>query len=171
MSTLAQITTAIDDNIRNFEPLVLKVNHANVEQLITDQLFPDSVQLTFNIISQTSGLPNITVPAELPANWKISFNVFFEKVGNRVFYSGFLSNEEPNRVLGNSLGIQLATFLTLYNPLEDRYSSSTLHKALGAISIQPNAVITVKDTGMFLYGSLPIGAKDLYFEGSYKVAN
>ena len=91
MSTLAQITAAIDDDIRNKTPLVLKVEHADVEQLITDEMFPDTLTFNFNGTVQTSGLPNVAVFATLAANWKVLLTVKLEKIGNRVFYNGFIT--------------------------------------------------------------------------------
>jgi hypothetical protein len=171
MSTLAQITAAIDDDIRNKTPLVVKTEHADVEQLITDEMFPDSTELYFNGTAQISGAPNIVVPASVAANWKTDFRVYFEKIGNRVFYSGFISNND--RVLGTAFGgVTLATFpTTLYKPLPNRFSSSLMHKAISSPVILPNACITIFESGIKLYGTMPIGAIDFYIEGSYKVAN
>ena len=172
MSTLAQITAAIDDDIRNKTPLVVKTEHADVEQLITDEMFPDSVELYWDGDSQESGLPNIQVAPSLTTVAKITFRIFFEKIGNRVFYSGFLTSNETSQALGNAFGIGLATFPTgTYSPLAGRYSSSLMHKAIGTPSIQPNACITISQNAINFYGSLPIGTTDMYFEGSYKVAN
>lgn len=173
MSTLAQITAAIDNDIRNKTPLVLKVEHADVEQLITDEMFPSSVQLTFNGTTQTSGTPNITVPSNVATDWKVSFDIYFEKIGNRVFYSGIITNEETSRALGLPFGgIAFAQFPTdLLKPLSGRQSRSQIITNLGSPSILPNAVIAFGSTGMFLFGTVPIGVTSCYIEGSYKVAN
>jgi len=169
MSTLAEITTAIDDNIRNKTPLVVKNEHADVDQLIADQLFPTSVELYYNDVEQISGLPNIAVPSSVPLFVNTSFRIYFEKVGNRVFYSGFISNTET-KALGNNFGLALATFATdLYKPEEGRYSSSSLMKVFALPSILPNACVTISSSGIILYGLIPVGVTDLYIEGSYKV--
>lgn len=171
MSTLAQITAAINDDIRNKTPLVLKTEHADVEQLITDEMFPVSTELYFNGTAQISGAPNIVVPSSVAANWKTNFRVYFEKIGNRVFYSGFMSNNDT--VLGNSLGgVTLATFPTsLYKPLPNRFSSSLMNRIVLTPMVLPNCCISISESGMKLFGTMPSGAFDFYFEGSYKVAN
>lgn len=169
MSTLAQITAAIDDDIRNKTPLVLKVEHADVEQLITDEMFPDTLTFNFNGTAQTSGLPNVAVFATLAANWKVLLTVKLEKIGNRVFYNGFITSTETGKALGNIFGIILATFpTTTYQPT-DRSISGLIGSA-GANQL-PNAYITFIDDGIILKGSIPISSDSFYFEGSYKVAN
>jgi hypothetical protein len=173
MSTLAQITAAINDDIRNKTPLVLKTEHADVEQLITNEMFPSSVRLTFNGTTQTNGTPNITVPSSLATDWKIEFDIYFEKIGNRVFYSGFISNKETSKVLGLSFGgILLAEFpTTLLKTLIGRTSISQMITSLSTPSILPNAFISFTNSGMVLFGGIPFGAVNCYIEGSYKVAN
>jgi hypothetical protein len=175
MSTLAQITAAIDDDIRNKTPLVLKVEHADVEQLITDEMFPDSLLLSFNATSQTSGAPFIVVNPLFLSNWDAEANIYFEKIGNRVFYSGFISSGETAKALGTSFGLSIASFASsLYQPIggsNSRYSSSTLRKVFVNPTVLPNACITMFDDGIVLFGLIPQGQIDLYIEGSYKVAN
>jgi hypothetical protein len=171
MSTLAQITAAINDDIRNKTPLVLKTEHADVEQLITNEMFPSSVELYYNSVSQISGLPNIAVPSSVPLFFNCTFRIYFEKIGNRVFYSGFISNLET-KSLGSAFGLTLATFPTsLYKPLPNRFSSSSLSRVFVNPTIIPNACITFSENGITLYGNIPQGLIDLYIEGSYKVAN
>ena len=171
MSTLAQITAAIDDDIRNKTPLVVKTEHADVEQLITNEMFPASTELYYNNVSQISGLPNIAVPSSIPLAFKIEFRIHFEKIGNRVFYSGFISNKET-KALGSAFGVTFASFPTsLYKPLPNRYSSSILTRIFTNPSILPNACITITENGITLYGTIPTGVLNLYIEGSYKVAN
>jgi hypothetical protein len=170
MSTLAQITAAIDDNIRNKTPLVVKTEHADVDQLITDQLFPTSLELYYNDVSQVSGLPHIAVPSSVPSFYDVQFRIYFEKIGNRVFYSGFISNTGTTKALGTSFGLALAIFATdLYKPEPNRYSSSTLNKIFLNPTVLPNACVTISSSGIILYGLIPQGIIDLYIEGSYKV--
>ncbi len=172
MSTLAEIQQSIDDNIRNKTPLVIKTEHADVDQLIADEMFPDSIRLTFNGTTQTSGLPNIEVPSNLGTNWKIDFDIFFEKIGNRVFYSGFISSNETAKALGdNNFGIEIATFdLPLYQPAFNRQSISVITTAFGGQSILPNACVRISGSGIRLTGVIPVGLGG-GIEGSYKVEN
>lgn len=173
MSTLAQITIAIDDNIRNKTPLVIKTEHADVDQLIADEMFPNSLELYYNDVSQISGMPHIQVPSSVPLYYDVEFRIYFEKIGNRVFYSGFISNTGTTKALGTGFGIALAIFATdLYKPETNRYSSSTLNKVFVNPTVLPNACITFSENGgIILYGLIPQGVIDLYIEGSYKVAN
>jgi hypothetical protein len=171
MSTLAQITAAINNDIRNKTPLVVKTEHADVEQLIANEMFPSSVRLTFNGTTQTSGLPNIEVPSSLATNWKIDFDIFFEKIGNRVFYNGSISSNETIKALGTAFGIQIATFdLPLYQPAFNRRSTSVITTAFDGQSILPNACLRISDSGILLTGVILTGDGGL-IEGSYKVAN
>lgn len=174
MSTKAFIQNLIDTNLAD-DSDILPEEHREVEDALLDEMFPDSIWLRFNGSSQTSGMPNIQVPSDLDDNWKVDFSIYFEKIGNRVFYSGFISNAETSRALGNNVaGITLATFpTTLYKPSDnDRFSSSTLNKIFQSPVVLPNACITFSfNGGIILYGSIPQGVIDLYIEGSYKVAN
>jgi hypothetical protein len=171
MSTLAEITIAIDDNIRNKTPLVVKTEHADVDQLIADQLFPSSVRLTFNGTTQTSGLPYIKVPSTLGTDWKIDFDIFFEKIGNRVFYNGFISSNETAKALGGGFfGIEIATFdLPLYEPSLNRLSESVITTAYFGQSILPNACVRV-GSSILLIGVIPVNNGG-FIEGSYIVEN
>lgn len=172
MSTLAEIQQSIDDNIRNKTPLVIKTEHADVDQLIADQMFPTSLELFYNDVSQVSGMPHIQVPSSVPLLFDILFRIYFEKIGNRVFYSGFISNTGTTKTLGSNFGIGLATFATdLYKPETNRFSSSTLNKVFVNPSIFPNACVTISENGIIMYGLLTAGITDLYIEGSYKVQN
>lgn len=171
MATKAFIQNLIDTNLADNSD-ILPEEHREVEDALLNEMFPDSVELHWDGDSQESGLPNIQVAGSLAIAAKVSFRIYFEKIGNRVFYSGFISNLETGQALGNNFGLGLAIFpTTIYKPLSSRYSSSLLHKAIGSPSIQPNACITISEDGIILYGSLAIGATDLYIEGSYKVAN
>ena len=170
METLAQITAFIDTNIRNFLPLVRKVNHANTHQKITNQLFPDSVVVEWDGDSQVSGLPNVECNASLTTTAKCIFKIYFTKHGNRVFYKGVIQNTETVITIGNFL---LATFETsLYNPLTEYNSCSNL---IGVNAITPatlpNCFIIMKDNEVKLVGTIPVGISTYQFEGSYKVTN
>jgi hypothetical protein len=170
MSTLAQITAAIDDDIRNKTPLVLKVEHADVEQLITDEMFPDSITVEWDGDSQPSGLPDVECNPLLATLAKCTFKIYFTKTGNRVFYKGSISNTETFAAIGN---LSLATFdTTLYKPVTNFSSASVLIKTNFPTEISQNANITFDVFGINLNGTIPVGSLNTWrFEGSYKVAN
>ena len=165
MSTLAQITAAIDDDIRNKLPLVVKTEHADVEQLITDEMFPDSIVVEWDGDSQVSGLPNVECNASLTTTAKCTFKIFFTKHGNRVFYKGIITSTETVLFIGN---YTMATFpTTLYKPLSDH---SSLANITSLVSMTNNAAISISESGIKLIGA--INASTLWqFEGSYKVTN
>lgn len=164
METLAQITAFIDTNIRNFLPLVRKVNHANTHQKITNQLFPDSIVVEWDGDSQVSGLPNVECNASLTTTAKCTFKIYLTKHGNRVFYKGIITSTETVLFIGN---FTMATFpTTLYKPLSDH---SSLTNITSLVSM-PNAAISISESGIKLIGA--INNSTLWqFEGSYKVTN
>jgi hypothetical protein len=169
MSTLAEITIAIDDNIRNKTPLVVKTEHADVDQLITDQLFPDSVKIEWNGTSSVDPNTDIVVStATLPTS-KCQFAIYFTKLGNRVFYKGAMGSFGSSLQISNAT---LATFATeLYKPLNNLPSRSLI--ILDSTSnVVPNALILFdRNLGIKIQGTIGQGIVSLHFEGSYKVAN
>jgi hypothetical protein len=172
MSTLAQITAAIDDDIRNKTPLVLKAEHADVEQLITDEMFPDSVVIEWNGTTPVNPITDIVCNSVFLINAKCSFKIFFTKVGNRVFYKGAIGAYAGSITLTN---ITIATFATsLYKPLTDHSSRSPIIINNGSASsnVLPNCTVLVdRVLGFRIQGSTTQGNVSLFFEGSYKVAN
>lgn len=173
MSTLAQITAAINDDIRNKTPLVLKTEHADVEQLITNEMFPDSVVVQWNGTAPVAPITDIVCNPLLPTQAKCVFKIYFTKYGNRVFYKGFLTNTDPLFAIGsNFFSIILCTFPTnLYKPLLDHYSISNLQKVNGNPETLQNSFIRVTNGGVGLRGAMLASIFDFSFEGSYKVAN
>ena len=170
MSTKEQITTAIDTKIRNKTPLVVKVEHADVEQLIADEFFPDSVKIEWNGSSAVDPIADIVCNNSALSLQKTQFLIYFTKHGNRVFYRGVIKNFENVISIGNMV---LATFETsTYNPIAAHSSCSNLIP-VNAISpsILQNCFILMKDDEVKLVGSIPFGISIYQFEGSYKVAN
>jgi hypothetical protein len=174
MSTLAQITAAIDDDIRNKTPLVLKVEHADVEQLITDEMFPDSAKLEWSGTAVVDPITDIVVNPALSALAKIEFKIYFEKVGNHVFVNGYLKSKETSVAIGNIL---LATFPTnIYKPLT---THTTYSQLIQSNNLSPVAVSNAglylstfgTNLGLYLIGSLPVSVFNLHFSFQYKVAN
>ena len=169
MSTLAQITAAIDDDIRNKTPLVLKVEHADVEQLIADEMFPDSVKIEWNGTSAVDPIADIVCNPDIPTIAKCTFKIYFTKHGNRVFYKGIIVNSEIFKPINN---FTLATFeTTLYQPLTEHRSNSLLMAINGVPTILSNGGIKMASNGIELMGLIPQGSNTYQFEGSYKVAN
>ena len=172
MSTLAEITTAIDDNIRNKTPLVVKTEHADVEQLIADQLFPDSVKIQWNGTSSVDPITDILVSTSTLPNTKCLFELRFTKLGNRVFYKGIIAPFAGRVDINNA---QLGTFATdLYKPDVDHTSRSIIiiEKAGSESNVLPNAIIIIDSVlGIKVQGFINQGSAGLYFEGSYKVEN
>ena len=165
MSTLAQITAAIDDDIRNKLPLVVKTEHADVEQLITDEMFPDSIVVEWDGDSQVSGLPNVECNASLTTIAKCTFKIYLTKHGNRVFYKGIITSTETVLFIGN---FTMATFpTTLYKPLSDH---SSLANITSLVSMTNNAAISISESGIKLIGAIN-ASTSWQFEGSYKVTN
>lgn len=173
MSTLAQITAAIDDDIRNKTPLVLKVEHADVEQLITDEMFPDSVKIEFDgtIIDPTT---NIVINPSLASLANLEFKIYFEKVGNHVFVNGLISSLEDSKAIGQILLASFAT--TLYRPLATHTTLVPLVTNSTVVpNILPNCCLVVTSEGsapgLKLYGSMPPSFFSYRFSFHYKVAN
>ena len=169
MSTLAQITAAIDDDIRNKTPLVLKVEHADVEQLITDEMFPDSVKIEWNGTSAVDPITDIVCSTATLPNSKCQFQILFTKIGNRVFYKGAMGAYGSSLQINNAT---LATFATeLYKPLNN-LSSRSIIISDGSSNVVPNVIILFDRTqGIKIQGGITQGIVSLHFEGSYKVAN
>lgn len=165
MSTLAEITDLIDDNVRNKLPLVVKTEHADVEQLITDEMFPDSIVVEWDGDSQVSGLPNVECNASLTTIAKCTFKIYLTKHGNRVFYKGIITSTETVLFIGN---YTMATFpTTLYKPLSDH---SSLANITSLVSMTNNAAISISESGIKLIGAIN-ASTSWQFEGSYKVTN
>mgnify|MGYP003441002539 FL=1 len=165
MSTLAEITDLIDDNVRNKLPLVIKTEHADVEQLITDEMFPDSIVVEWDGDSQVSGLPNVECNASLTTIAKCTFKIYLTKHGNRVFYKGIITSTETVLFIGN---YTMATFpTTLYKPLSDH---SSLANITSLVSMTNNAAISISESGIKLIGAIN-ASTSWQFEGSYKVTN
>jgi hypothetical protein len=169
MSTKAQITTAIDAKIRNKTPLVVKVEHADVEQLITDEMFPAPVVVEWNGTAPVSPITDIICSASLQSSDNIKFKVLFWKQGNTVFYDGYVESLSTSAAL---IFLQLITFpTTLYKP----YNSSTLSLIINTDNRQiqkPN--IFGNQDGITISAGLPpstVSQTRYYFMGTYKVAN
>ena len=169
MSTKAQITTAIDAKIRNKTPLVVKVEHADVEQLITDEMFPAPVVVEWDGTAPVSPTTDIICGTTLNSASNVKFKVFFWKQGNDVFFSGVIENISASMGLNLLLLINFPT--TLYKPLITSAIKTPIISSYDQIVKQ---IITVDSNGIQLSGGLPalVGATTkYYFNGTYKVAN
>lgn len=172
MSTKAQITTAINTKIRNKTPLVIKTEHADVDQLIADEMFPDSVKIEWNGSSAVDPITDIVCStATLPTS-KCIFEIIFTKTGNRVFYKGIIAPFAGRVEINNN---QLGNFATnLYKPDVNHTSRSVIiiDKPGAEANVLPNAAIVIDSVlGIKVQGFINQGSAGLYFEGSYKVEN
>ena len=170
MSTLAQITAAIDDDIRNKTPLVLKVEHADVEQLITDEMFPDSVKIEWNGTSIVDPTANVVVSGSISSPDNVEFKVYFWKQGNTVYLNGFVKNLSSLSIMSDLNLIEFAT--SLYRPLET--SPIKMNLTSRVLNWETKQTIYANNLGIFITSGLPsygTFADEWLFNGSYKVAN
>lgn len=170
MSTLAQITTEIDDNIRNKTPLVVKVEHADVEQLITDEMFPAPVKVEWNGTTSIDPTTDIICSGSLSSADNISFTAYFWKQGNDVYFNGIMQSLSSNSSLD---GLLLITFpTTLYKPLVTSKVKVNIVSSFNQVGKQ---IVTVQDTGLLITSGLPpqvsSASTNWIFNGNYKVAN
>lgn len=175
MSTKAQITTAIDTKIRNKTPLVVKIEHADVEQLITNEQFPASVKVEWDgttSIDPTTDIVCFAIPTD-----NIKFKIYFWKQGNTVYFNGTLESLNSSSSLPF---LTLVTFPTnLYKPLTTsciRTPTISSYGNIGGIQQLGKHNIGVTDTlggKMYVTSGTPANADGLYWEfnGTYKVAN
>jgi hypothetical protein len=170
MSTLAEITIAIDDNIRNKTPLVVKTEHADVDQLIADQLFPDSVKIEWNGTSAVDPITDIEVSGNISSADNVEFKIYFWKKGNTVYINGYVKNLSS---FSDMEALPLAEFLTniykplVISPIKMNLISRTFNKSV-------SVVVFANNLGIFISSGLPSSTKlpdDWLFNGSYKVAN
>ena len=170
MSTLAQITAAIDDDIRNKTPLVLKVEHADVEQLITDEMFPDSVKIEWNGTSAVDPITDIEVSGSLSIPDNVEFKIYFWKKGNTVYINGYVKNKS---LFSDMEDLLLGEFTTnLYKPLV--ISPIKMNVISRSLSRLVNQVVSATSSGIYITNGLPSQTKlpDVWlFNGSYKVEN
>jgi hypothetical protein len=169
MSTKAQITTAIDAKIRNKTPLVVKVEHADVEQLITDEMFPAPVVVEWDGSYPVNPISDIICSGSLSSYDNIVFKVYFWKQGNTVYYNGYVESLSTGAALDN---LQLITFpTTLYKPLSNSFTFTQIIDIGNRIQ---KSIIFGSENGIFITAGLPpaISFSTRYnFNGTYKVAN
>lgn len=171
MSTKEQITTAIDTKIRNKTPLVVKVEHADVEQLITDEMFPNSVKVEWNGTAAVDPTTNVIVSGSLSAPDNVKFKIYFWKQGNSVYFNGTIESLSSNFALE---GLLLITFpTTLYKPLTN--SKIRVNILNSVSSVFGKNIITVDSGGVYIDAGLPPQISSIIstwgFNGTYKVAN
>lgn len=169
MSTKAQITTEIDAKIRNKTPLVVKVEHADVEQLITDEMFPAPVVVEWNGTAPVSPTTDIICGTTLNSASNVKFKFVFWKQGSDVFFNGEVENISTSIQLDTLLLINFPT--TLYKPL---ITSAIKIPIISSYNQIVKQLIDANANGIQLSGGLPaqVGATTkYYFNGTYKVAN
>lgn len=94
MGFLATATTFIDSKIRNKTPKVLKIEHADVEQSIVNEICK-----TTTYDDNTKGLIVNEVVALAQG---VSYQVNFKKIGKTVFYNGYAKG-----IKGDGFGLRL----------------------------------------------------------------
>jgi hypothetical protein len=170
MSTLAEIQQSIDDNIRNKTPLVIKTEHADVDQLIADQLFPDSVKIEWNGTSIVNPTEDIEVSGSISSADNVEFKIYFWKKGNTVYINGYVKNLS---LFSDMSDLNLAEFTTnLYKPLV--ISPIKMNVISRNLNRSITIVVFANNLGIFISSGLPSSTKltdDWLFNGSYKVAN
>jgi len=167
MSTLSVITAFINSKIRNKTPEVVKVEHADVEQLLANEFFPASVKVEWNGTAIVAPTSDIVVFPSI-ASGIIKFTVYFWKSGNTVYVNGKIEN------IG-SLGyqfLQLIDFATaIYKPLTTSpiYMKTQVNNSF----LQEDGGFSLKasDSGISLVGTINPGINSYSFNGTYKVAN
>lgn len=170
MSTKTQITTAINAKIRNKTPLVVKVEHADVEQLITDEMFPSSVKVEWNGTTSIAPTTDIICSGSLSSPDNILFTVYFWKQGNDVYFNGIMQSLSSNFSLDGLLLIEFDT--DLYKPLVTSKVKVNIVNSFNQVGKQ---IVTVQDTGLLITNGLPPqvsnASTNWIFNGNYKVAN
>jgi hypothetical protein len=166
MSTKAQITTAIDAKIRNKTPLVVKVEHADVEQLITDEMFPALVVVEWDGTAPVSPTTDIICNVSLNSENNVKFKVYFWKQGNTVYYNGYIQNISPTTTLTGTILITFPT--SLYKPLVYSKSFSAI---TDNFNIGKSLIFVDQSQGLYITNGLPPNNLKHYFNGTYKVAN
>jgi len=143
MSTKATLTALINSSIRNKTPLVLKVEHADVEQALVNEVY----QTTYNMT--VADAPSV-----------ISYNLNFRKVGNNIYINGYVKN-------GNTFMISNIDLLTIGNSL---YFAKTGFPAdlsmIGTTSLS-NGLLKITDGVIKSLTTLGAGTK-VIINGTYQ---
>ena len=105
--TLAQITQFINDKIRNKIPKVVKIELADVTQVIAEQIFltETSILETINVIEiiETQNL-GIVFDKNLAILNGLNYRIKIKKIGKTVFLNGFV---EKNSVESNTITLNV----------------------------------------------------------------
>lgn len=165
MSTLAELTDLIDDNIRNKTPKVVKTEHADVEQGLANEFFKAPVKVEWNGTSSVSPTTDIVVESGI-ASGTLIFTVHFWKSGNTVYFNGKIRNSSSGVVTSMKI-IDFAT--GLYEPLS--ISTTYAEMVYDSPNLNTTTKIKVSSSGVEIFGDLIAGSFYYNFFGEYKVAN
>ena len=139
----------IDNNIRNKVPKVLKVEHANVEQALLDEVYPVPVDdtSTLKVYTNTSTASSY------------AYFVKFTKIGRRVNIDGWIINISSLQASNVDVFTFRDTVASLANPFlpddtTDPNSSLPYTYRGEAIRTQDNSrvrILVVKDSGIYKF--------------------
>ena len=144
------ITSLINSNIRTKTPLVIKVEHADVEQAIVNEIYSTDIY--------NDGIyPSNDIINKLNADIYININI--EKTGNKVFIRGFVFNESTQTFFYND-------FAEIVNA--DYFPKFGMWHFINTCSENSNtAPLTIKDDKkIMIAGNIP-ALETIYFNGFY----
>lgn len=153
MATLTTLTALINSKIRNKTPKVLKVEHADVEQAIVNELYSATVRESYNGSGLTNVLnltaPNLTTVGNTP---NLSYTLDISKTGNKVFVNGFITHRanNTNNITGDVIVLTNSEFNSEFTPtlpIPTSLAGVTIFIASSSISL--GGVITVGQTARF----------------------
>lgn len=148
--TLATITALINSKIRNKTPKVLKVEHADVEQAIVDEMY--STDVYNDGVSPLNDIINKLNP-------DIYININIEKSANKVFIRGFIFNESTQTFFYND-------FAEIVNA--DYFPKFGLWHIINTCAETSNTapLIIKDDKKIIIAGNIP-ALDTIYFNGFY----
>lgn len=148
MASLLDLTGLVDSNIRNKTPLVLKVEHANVEQAIINELFNSEV-----FDNQTSQI--YTTKTAQSTDFLINYSLTIQRSGNRAIVKMKFTRNNAQGITPAPGGLQIFTWKnTPYKP-KDIVNNITFkaYDSVGNLS----STFLINEVGVYLKGIFPLG--------------
>lgn len=162
---LAQITQFINDKIRNKIPKVVKIELADVQQAIVNEIFTGIV-----IEDNTVSIPFENIINLSDAFLKeINFNIIFKKIGTIVFYQGYLKQSSNYPYLETFLTLKFKD--TIYKPKSLAYQYGNANNFEEINSKQVLFVTGGVNPSLFIYNSSIIRDKFITINGHYITEN
>lgn len=162
--TQAELTAFIDDKIRNKTPKVIKTEHADVEQEITDTLFDNVATLNGLITTLNTTISNIQAVLPLNSGMVVGINPNAGTVGDSSTVDGNIVSCILNVVggSGNTYTVTLANAMpstnysvffacesTSGNMLDDNNIGNVVFKPLTTTTFQ-FSVTEIASTGLLI---------------------